>query len=91
MHSELSNADKQERERQQQLRENMEQEIEKRADALAEKKIKAMFGNVPRGRAQRLEEYCDTIQLKDGRTILEAFEDKEKEMLRRGRSRGYER
>ena len=70
---------------------NLSKRVEERADELAEQKVKAMFGNVPRGKAQRLEEYCDNIQLKDGRTLLEAFEDKERELLQRGRSRGRER
>lgn len=59
---------------------NMSRQVEKRANELAERKIKDMFGDVTRDKAQRLEEYCDNIRLKDGRTILEAFEDEESEL-----------
>ncbi len=82
---------KQERERQQQLRANMEQEIEKRADALAEEKIAAMFGPVPKGKAQRLEEFCRSIKYNDGTSVLDEFNRQELALLKRSRKKSKNR
>lgn len=77
----------QERKKQQQLRENMENEIEKRADELAEKKISIMFGNIPRGKAQRLYDFCEEVKYKDGSSVLDAFEQQEQELRERSKKK----
>ena len=82
---------KQERKKQQQLRENMEKEIESRADALAEEKIAAMFGTVPRGKAQRLEEFCRSVKYDDGTSVLDKFNQQELELLKRSQKKSKNR
>ena len=80
----------QERKKQQQLRENMENEIEKRADELAEKKISIMFGNIPRSKAQRLYDFCEEVKYKDGSSVLDAFEQQEQELRERSKKKNRE-
>ena len=57
------------------------------ADNLAQEKfdtfIQQEFGQKLKGKDARLEDFCDGIKLKDGRTVLEAFEDQEQERRQR--------
>lgn len=74
-----------ERQQQQQIRETMEQRIEKRAEQIADEKVQAMFGGVPSKREKRLEAFCEALKLKDGHSALEAFEEQERLLKQRYR------
>ena len=71
------------------LRKEQEQEIERRAAELTSKRIKEMFGDAPESRSKRLESFCEKIRLKDGRTVLDAFEEQEERL--RGQSQRFTR
>ena len=44
------------------------------------------------GRETRLEEYCNSLRMKNGKTVLEVFNENERELKRQlNRSWGYER
>ncbi len=62
------------------LRREQEQEIERRASELTSKRIKEMFKDAPESRSKRLESLCEKIRLKDGRTVLDMFEEQEKRL-----------
>ena len=71
------------------LRKEQEQEIERRAAELTSKRIKEMFGDAPESRSKRLEGFCEKIRLKDGRTVLDVFEEQEERL--RGQSQRFTR
>ena len=66
------------------LRKEQEQEIERRAAELTSKRIKKMFGDAPESRSKRLEGFCEKIRLKDGRTVLDVFEEQERQLRTQG-------
>ena len=68
-------------EKAQELRNNEEAHIQRRAEYQANKQfqefIEREFGKETRGREARLEEYCKEITFKDGQSVLDKFEAKE--------------
>ena len=70
----------QEKKKQQQLRESVEQQIEERARELADKQIQEMFHGVQTKREKRLENFCEKIRFKDGTSVLDAFKEKERQL-----------
>lgn len=81
----------QELKRQQQLRQSMEQEIERRATELVNKRIQAMFGDVPSSREKRLEQFCARLSLKDGQSALDFFNEQERQLQAKTRGHGFHR
>lgn len=79
-------ADREER-RAKQLRKNIEQEIELRADELSDRKIQEMFGGAATKRERRLEDFCDEVKFSDGTSVLDAFLEHEKQ-LKKGKFKG---
>ena len=61
----------------------MQQEVERRATELADQRIKRMFGDVSSNRAERLEDFCDSVKYSDGQSVLDKFEEQEKQLKRR--------
>lgn len=69
--------------RQQQITKNMQQEVERRATELTDQRIKRMFGDVSGSRAERLEDFCESVKYSDGQSVLDKFEEQEKQLKRR--------
>lgn len=69
-----------EHKRQQQLTSRIEQEIERRATELTNQRMKRMFGEVSGSRAERLEDFCDSVKYSDGQSVLDKFEEQEKQL-----------
>ena len=69
--------------RQQQITKNMQQELERRATELTDQRMKRMFGEVSGSRAERLEDFCDSVKYSDGQSVLDKFEEQEKQLKRR--------
>jgi uncharacterized coiled-coil DUF342 family protein len=61
----------------QQLRQNQEQQIQRQAQILFEKKLKDAFHKNSDNRTKRLETLCKEIKFNDGRTVLDIFKEKE--------------
>ena len=67
---------------------------EKMANQMFREFIQKEFGTTTRGRGERLEEYCEEIKFKDGRSVLDKFEEAEierKQELERSWDRGWSR
>lgn len=76
-----------ERRIQTQLRLSMEQEIDKRAKAMATAQVDAMFKGVSTSRQKRLEQFCSSIRFDDGSSVLDVFEQRE-QALKKSRFKG---
>ena len=50
-----------------------------------------MFGTVPRGKAQRLEEFCRSIKYDDGTSVLDKFNQQELELVKRSQKKSKNR
>lgn len=58
-----------------------EQKIEQNIEAGVEKRIQSIFhGSVATGEAYRLREYCADVKFKDGTSVLDRFEQSEREL-----------
>lgn len=80
----------------QEYREEQESYILGTAENKAQEKfdrfIEQEFGQSKGGRASRLEKFCDSLEMGDGRSVLDHFEEKEQERQERlNRSWDYER
>lgn len=64
---------------------DQDQLIQERAWELAEEKFQDFmeehYGYAQDGRSERLESFCDSFTLKDGRTLLEAFNEQEEQRV----------
>lgn len=76
---------REELEKAQELRDNIEEHIQRRAEYQARQQFQAFkqkeFGKAKEGREERLEEYCSKIKFNDGQSVLDKFEAQEKELL----------
>lgn len=84
-------ADKQqteeERAKAEQERKQAEEERKQQAESYqraiqqgVQQEIARIFSDTPTSRQERLEEFCDSIRFKDSTTVLEQFEEREKEL-----------
>ena len=67
---------------------------ERIAEQMFQEFIQKEFGTTTRGRGERLEEYCEEIKFKDGKSVLDKFEEAEierKQELERSWDRGWSR
>ena len=67
---------------------------ERMAKQMFQEFIQKEFGTTTRGRGERLEEYCEEIKFKDGKSVLDKFEEAEierKQELERSWDRGWSR
>lgn len=71
----------------QQIKKTMEQEVERRATELTDQRMKRMFGEVAGSRAERLEDFCDSVKYSDGQSVLDKFEEQEKQLKLKKRRR----
>lgn len=69
------------------LREKQEQLIEQRAEELAQTRVLQGMRGIATNRNQRLESYCRQLQFGDGMTVLDKFEELEREMERQALER----
>lgn len=69
------------------LREKQEQLIEQRAEELAQTRVLQGIRGIATNRNQRLESYCRQLQFGDGMTVLDKFEELEREMERQALER----
>ena len=67
------------------LRKNAERYIMQQAETIADKKIKAMFGDVSDKRAKRLEQFCSQLKFSNGASVLDEFNEQEKKLLSRAK------
>ena len=87
-----------ERKKAEQERKQAEAERKKQAESFqnelqqaVQREVDRLFGGVPKGREERLEQFCEGITFSDGETALEKFEQQEedrKQTLKRGRGIG---
>lgn len=75
-----------EKQKQASITKEIENLINTKAKELLQKELNKIFSGIPTDREHRLEEFCDELKMKDGRSVLEAFEEYEDDLLKQMRS-----